>query len=99
MPLKTIPFDGSEYLDDDESQAELVMDAVASGDAKYIALALGVVARARGMTSIANETGIPRSAIYDALSDDSALELSTLLQVAKALGSKPSDKPPQQAAE
>jgi probable addiction module antidote protein len=88
MPLKTIPFDGSEYLDDAESQAELMADAFESGDATYIAHALGVVARARGMTSIAKEAGVSREALYKALSDDGDPKLSTLLGVVRALGLK-----------
>ena len=105
MPLKTVPFDGSEYLDDDASQAELILDAVESGDATYLAHALGVVARARGMTSIAEETGVPRKAIYKALSDPADLDFATLRTVAETLGMKfkiearSGDKSPSQAAE
>jgi probable addiction module antidote protein len=105
MPLKTIPFDGSEFLDDEESQAELLKDAFESGNGEYIAYALGVVARARGMTSIAKEAGVTREALYKALSEDGDPRLSTLLGVARALGLKltasprSNDDPPQQAAE
>ena len=51
----TTPFDGAEYLDDDELQAELLSDALASGDLDVITAALGIVARARGMTELAQE--------------------------------------------
>lgn len=86
MPLKTTPFDAAEYLDDTESQAELLNDAFASGDAGYIAHALGIVARARGMTQVAREAGVTREALYKALSNDGDPKLSTLLGVTKALG-------------
>jgi probable addiction module antidote protein len=86
MGLKTKPFDAAEYLDDPGSQAELVSDAFASGDAGYIAHALGVVARARGMTEIAREAGVTREALYKALSEDGDPRLSTLLGVTRALG-------------
>lgn len=86
MPLKTKPFDAAEYLDDAESQAELLADAFETGDAGYIANALGVVARARGMTHVAREAGVTREALYKALSDGGDPKLSTLLGVAKALG-------------
>ena len=52
MPTKTIPFDAARYLSSPESQAELLSDALETGDAGYIANALGVIARARGMTEI-----------------------------------------------
>jgi probable addiction module antidote protein len=88
MPLETTPFDAAEYLDTPDSQAELLSDAFASGDAHYITHALGVVARARGMSSIAKEAGVTREALYKALSDAGDPRLSTLLGVMKALGIK-----------
>jgi probable addiction module antidote protein len=88
MALKTKPFDAAEYLDDAESQAELLSDAFDSGDAGYIRHALGVVARARGMTTVAREAGVTREALYKALSEDGDPKLSTLLGVTKALGVK-----------
>jgi probable addiction module antidote protein len=84
--LKTKPFDAAEYLDDAESQADLLSDAFASGDAGYIAHALGVVARARGMSQIAREAGVTREALYKALTEDGDPRLSTLLGVTRALG-------------
>jgi len=90
MPLKTYPFDSSQYLGSDESQRELLADAMETGNAVYIAHAIGVVARARGMTSIAQEAGIPREKLYEALVDDTAPDVETLLQVLKRLGIKPS---------
>ena len=47
MPLKTLPFDGAEYLESHEGQIELLADAASTGDATYIRHALDVVARAR----------------------------------------------------
>lgn len=88
MAIKTKPFDAAEYLDDAESQAELLSDAFDSGDAGYVRHALGVVARARGMTTVAREAGVTREALYKALSDDGDPKLSTLLGVTKALGVK-----------
>jgi probable addiction module antidote protein len=85
MPLETIPFDAATYIDTPESQAELLSDAFDSGDAGYIANALGVVARARGMTGIAKEAGVTREALYKALSERGDPRLSTLLGVMKAL--------------
>ena len=86
--IDTIPFDAAEYIDTPEAQAELLADAFETGDAAYIANALGVVARARGMTAIAKDAGVTREALYKALSERGDPRLSTLLGVAKALGVK-----------
>jgi probable addiction module antidote protein len=86
--MKTTPFDPADFLDMPDSQAELLADAAESGDAKYIAAALGTIARARGMTKVAQESGVTREALYRALSKDGDPRLSTLLGVAKALGLK-----------
>lgn len=93
MTEKTIPFDAAEYLTDTESQAELLADAFESGDATYIAHALGVVARARGMTSIAKEAGVTREALYRSLSETGDPKLSTVIGVMKALGLQLQAKP------
>ncbi|WP_442579532.1 addiction module antidote protein [Mesorhizobium sp. ASY16-5R] len=91
MPLKTYPFDSSQYLGSDEAQRELLADAMESGHPPYIAHAIGVVARARGMTSIAQEAGIPREKLYEALVDDTEPDIETLLDVLKRLGIEPSN--------
>ena len=83
---KTVPFDAAEYLDTPEFQAELITDALESGDAAYIAQAIGVVARARGMTAVAKDAGVTREALYRALSADGDPRLSTLVSVLDALG-------------
>lgn len=88
MPLETFPFDTAEYLRTPEAQAELLADALETGDAGYITHALGVIARARGMTGIAKEAGVTREALYKALSERGDPKLSTLLGVIKALGIK-----------
>ena len=84
--VKTEPFDAARYLTAPESQAELLNDALASGDAGYVAQTLGVVARARGMTEVARQAGVTREALYKALSENGDPRLTTLLGVARALG-------------
>jgi probable addiction module antidote protein len=85
MAIETVPFDAARYLESAESQAELLSDALASGDAGYIAAALGVIARAKGMTQVAKDAGVTREALYKALSAEGDPKLSTLLGVMKAL--------------
>lgn len=85
MTLETTPFDAAKYLASPEAQAELLQDALESGNAGYIAHALGTIVRAKGMTQIAREAGLSREALYKALSPTGNPTLSTLLSVTKAL--------------
>jgi probable addiction module antidote protein len=84
--IKTVPFDAARYLTTPEAQAELLNDALASGSAPYIAQALGVIARARGMTEVAREAGVTREALHKSLSEDGDPRLTTLMGVTRALG-------------
>jgi probable addiction module antidote protein len=88
MTLETLPFDAAKYLATTQSQAELIADALESGDAATIAVALGVVARARGMAEVAREAGGAKASLYKALSENGDPQLTTLLGVMKALGLK-----------
>jgi probable addiction module antidote protein len=88
MPIKTIPYDPAKDLVDDKDQVELLAEAFASSDQKFIAAALGAVARARGMSTIAEKAGVTRPALYKALSETGDPQLSTLLGVVNALGLK-----------
>ena len=84
--LKTEPFDAAHYITSPEAQADLLNDALASGDAGYVSQALGVLARARGMTEVARQAGVTREALYKALSENGDPRLTTLLGVTRALG-------------
>ncbi|MBM3555908.1 MAG: putative addiction module antidote protein [Alphaproteobacteria bacterium] len=86
MPTKTTKFDPARYLKSPKQQAELLTDAMATGDARYIATALGTVARARGMSKLARSAGVTREALYKALSPKGDPRLTTLLGVMKSLG-------------
>ncbi len=88
MKINTTPFDPADFLDTQETQLELLADAVETGDARYIANALGAIARARGMARVADEAGLTRQALYRSLSETGDPRLTTLLGVAKSLGLK-----------
>ena len=60
--------------------------AFEDGDPALIAAALGDIARAKGMSQIARETGLGRESLYKALSPDGNPEFSTVLKVVRALG-------------
>lgn len=79
------PYDGAKYYAESATQARLLQEAFASGDRAFIAQALGTVARARGMSALADETGIKRQSLYTALSSDGNPTLDSLLKVLAAL--------------
>ncbi|WP_069306176.1 addiction module antidote protein [Methylobrevis pamukkalensis] len=83
---KLTTFDPAEVLTSDEVIAAFMTEAFTSEDAGYIAHALGVVARARGMAQIANETGLSREQLYRSFSADGNPTLKTTIAVMKALG-------------
>lgn len=83
---KTKPFDPAEYLDDSESIAAYMSEALESEDPAFVADALGVVARARGMSEVARDAGVSRESLYRALSTDGNPEFGTVLRVVRALG-------------
>jgi len=89
MLTKTIPFDRAEHFTGSkDDQAELLNDALATGDATHIRNALGIVARARGMSEVARGAGVTREALYKAFSTNGDPKLSTLLGVLKSLDFK-----------
>jgi probable addiction module antidote protein len=89
MPkTKTIPWDSADHLETIEEIAAYLEAAFEDGDPVLINHALGVVARAKGMTEIAQRTGMGRQSPYKALSADGHPEFSTVLNVMRALGLK-----------
>src|SRR5690349_10780930 len=79
-------FDPAEHLSNDESIAAFLTDALQERDPRWFPVALGHVARARGMTEIAQASGITREALYKALREGSSPRFDTLSRVCTALG-------------
>jgi probable addiction module antidote protein len=79
-------YDPAEDLDTPEAISVFVNEALKTEDAAYIAHALGVVARAKGMAGIAREAGLSREQLYRTLSSEGNPTLKTTLAVMKALG-------------
>lgn len=79
-------FDPAQYLTNPEAIAEFMTDALETGDAAYIAKAMGVIARAKGMTELAKETGLSREQLYRSFSEQGNPTLKTMLAVMRALG-------------
>ena len=82
------PFDAAEYLKSEEDMANYLeaMMVESNGDPRMIAVALGDIARAKGMSQIAKDTGLARENLYKALSAEGNPEFSTIMKVMKALG-------------
>jgi probable addiction module antidote protein len=79
-------FDGARYLTSKEAIAAYLTDILEANDAGLLASALGDIARARGMASIAESAGITREALYKALRPGSAPRFDTVNRVCTALG-------------
>ena len=84
--LKTTRYDSAEYLRGEKDIAAYLDAALEDGDPAVIRHALNVIARARGMTEIARDSGIARESLYRALSENGNPEFATVLKVVRALG-------------
>ncbi len=85
-PADLPEFDLAEYLDSEEAISEYLNQIIADGDMAELAHALGVAARARGMTEVAKASGITREALYKALRPDASPRFETVSKVCAALG-------------
>lgn len=88
--IKTSPFDVAEHLRTPEEMAAYLEAVIedAPGDASRIAMALGDIARAKGMTQVARDAGLSRESLYKALSGERSPAFETILKVINALGLK-----------
>ena len=92
MALETIPYDSADFLDSPDAIAAYIEAAFEDGDPTVITHALGVVARAKGMSELARTAGVTREALYKALTAEGDPKLSTFIGVLKALGLRISAK-------
>lgn len=87
-PLKLVPFDAARYLDDEDAIAEYMTAVLEADDADLLLLALGDVARAKGMAQVAKDAGLGRESLYKALAPGAKPRFETVMKVARALGVK-----------
>jgi probable addiction module antidote protein len=87
-PLKLVAFDAAKYLNDDEAIAEYMNSVLETEDPDLLLLALGDVARAKGMAQVARDAGLGRESLYKALAPGAKPRFETVMRVAKALGVK-----------
>jgi probable addiction module antidote protein len=85
---KTTRYDVAEHQRTPQEMAAYLEACLeeANGDAAFIAKALGDIARARGMTQVARDTGLSRESLYKALSGERSPDFDTILKVVSALG-------------
>lgn len=86
MVLKTSAWDPAEHLNTPEERAEYLNAALRDGDEAYFQHALGVIARAEGMSSIASSAGLNREHLYRSLSDGGNPRFQTVVKVLKSIG-------------
>lgn len=87
IKISSLPeFDLAEHLKTEEDVANYLTIVLEEQDASELAHALGVIARARGMTEVAKASGLTREALYKAFRPDSQPRFDTIMRVCKALG-------------
>ena len=84
--VSTYLWDAAEHLETQEDMAAYLEAALEDGDPNLVVAALGDIARSKGMTTIARETGLGRESLYKALSLEGNPEFSTVLKVIQSLG-------------
>ncbi len=84
--LKLTPFDAARYLTDDVAMAEYLNAMLETGNPDLLLTALGDVARARGMTEVAQTAGLGRESLYKALSPGAKPRFETVVRVSRSLG-------------
>jgi probable addiction module antidote protein len=86
MSTKVTAFDVSEYLKDEASIAAYLSAIMEEGDPRLLLSAIGDIAKARGMSRIASESGLGRESLYKALNSKAKPRFDTILKVLSALG-------------
>ncbi|MGF1636946.1 MAG: addiction module antidote protein [Cyclobacteriaceae bacterium] len=84
--METSKFDIADYLDSKEMIAEYLNAVLDEGNNDDVIEALGHIAKAIGMTKIAEETGMSRPSLYKALSTGAKPQFGTIMKVLKAVG-------------
>tara|TARA_R110000772_G_scaffold213801_1_gene324360 strand:+ start:112 stop:420 length:309 start_codon:yes stop_codon:yes gene_type:complete len=98
MSEQLYDYDPAAALDNEEAIAIFLSDAFETGDASYIAKAVGVAARAKGMSQLAIETGLSREQLYRSFGESGNPTLKTMLAVTRALGVDLTTRPHKPAA-
>ena len=91
--MKTSKLEIADYLDSNELIAEYINTVLEEGDSSDVVEAIGHIAKAIGMSKIAEQTGMSRPSLYKALSPESKPQFGTIMKVLKAIGGQINVKP------
>ncbi|MFA7431979.1 MAG: addiction module antidote protein [Rhodospirillaceae bacterium] len=86
MSLKTALFDAADYLTDEATIAEYLTAALEDPNPEMFLIAVKDVARARGMSQLAKDSGLGRESLYKALAPGAKPRYDTVVKVIHALG-------------
>lgn len=91
--MRTSKLEIADYLDSNEMIAEYINTVLEEGDSSDVVEAIGHIAKAIGMSKIAEQTGMSRPSLYKALSPESKPQFGTIMKVLKAIGGQINIKP------
>ena len=83
---KNAPFDAADYLDNEQVIAEYLNAALEDENPDVFLIAVGDVAKARGIAQLAKDTGLGRESLYKALAPGAKPRYDTVLKLVRALG-------------
>ena len=86
MPTTTKAFDIAEHLQTNSDISEFLQEVADTGSSSDFIHALGVAARAKGMSDVAKQAGVTRASLYKSLSADGQPRFETITKVVAALG-------------
>lgn len=84
--VKISKFDAANHLKSPQAMADYLSEALATDDPEFICDALDTIARAKGMTQVAKETGLSRESLYKSLSGTTKPEFDTIRKVISSFG-------------
>jgi probable addiction module antidote protein len=88
VKTRLVPLDAARFLENDAAIAEYMSAVLKADDPDLLLLALGDVARAKGMAQVARDAGLGRESLYKALAPGAKPRIETVMKVARALGVK-----------
>jgi len=85
-PVKVTVWDPAEYLQSEEEISTYLNDVFSTNNTQLIIAAIGDVARARGMSKVAENAGCGRESLYKSLSQNGNPSFDTIIKIMSALG-------------